>query len=80
MSDCGCGDAVAEVDAEGGERGAPVVGGAPGLLGVDDGEVEQAAGGVFVREAAARLDDLAQLAVECLDRVGIPYETARCRL
>jgi hypothetical protein len=28
----------------------------------------------------ARLDRLADLAVHRLDRVGIPYETARCRL
>jgi hypothetical protein len=29
---------------------------------------------------ALGLDRLAQLAVERLDRVRIPYETARCRL
>src|SRR5215216_3927213 len=66
MSDC-VGDALAEVDLEGGQRGVPVVGAAPLGLGAGDREVDQLAGGVFGWEVPAGLDDLA---VECLDRVG----------
>jgi hypothetical protein len=38
--------------------------------GVEEGEVDQLAGGVLVGEAAFDFDRLAQLAVERLDRVG----------
>jgi hypothetical protein len=57
MSDC-VGDAVAEVDLEGGQRAVSVVGAAPLGLRCGDGEVDQLAGGVFGRELAAGLDDL----------------------
>src|SRR5215216_7331531 len=70
MSDCGVGEAIAEVDPERGQRRAPVVGVAPLALRAGDREVEQLAGGVLSGEAAAGLDDLADLAVERLDRVG----------
>ena len=47
---------------------------APVALGAGDGEVEQLSGGVLAGEAAAGFDDLSDLAVERLDRVGIRYE------
>jgi hypothetical protein len=62
------------VDAKSGQGAVPVVGVSPLGLGAGDGQVEQLAGGVFVGEAAAGLDDFADLAVERLDRVGIRYE------
>src|SRR5688500_7648674 len=74
MSDCGVGELVAEVDAEGGQRRAPVVGVAPLALGAGDGQEQQLAGGVLVGEAAAGLDVLADLAVQGFDRVGNRYE------
>src|SRR5215207_1176366 len=74
MSDCVVGDAVADVDLEGGQGGVPVVGAAPLGLGADDREVDPLAGGVLGRELTARLDDLAHLAVERLDHVGNRYE------
>jgi len=76
----GVGQAVAEVDAKRGQRAAPVVGVAPLALGAGDGQVEQLAGGVLGREAAARLDCLSDLAVERLYGVGVivsPSEIGR---
>jgi hypothetical protein len=64
------------VDLERDERSVPVVGLSPGLLGVDDREVDEFAGGVFVGEVAAGFDRFADLAVERFDRVGIRYERA----
>ena len=61
--------AVSEVDLERGARACPVVGLVPLLLGVDDGEVEQLAGGVVGRELSSGLDRFADLAVQRLDRV-----------
>jgi hypothetical protein len=45
-------------------------------LGVDDGEVDQFAGGIFGGEVPAGLDGLPDFAVQCLDGVGIQYERA----
>jgi hypothetical protein len=68
------GQSVSEVDFERDERGVPVVGLSPGLLGVDDREVDELAGGVFGGEVAAGLDRLSDLAVQRLDAVGNRYE------
>jgi hypothetical protein len=59
MSDCGVGEPVAEVDPEGRQRRAPVVGVPPLALRSGDGEVDQLGGGLFVGEVAAGLDRLA---------------------
>jgi transposase len=59
------GESVFEV--ERGECRGPVVGSAPALLGVLDGEVDELAGGLLGREVSSGLDRLAHLAVERLD-------------
>ncbi len=74
------GESVFEVDLEGGACCCPGALGAPSAFGLLDGEVDELAGGLLVGEVTAGLDRFADLAVERLDRVGIPYETARCRL
>jgi hypothetical protein len=74
------GESVSEVDLEGSEGVGPAVGALPGGLGALDGEVDEFGGGALVGEVPAGLDALADLAVEVLDAVGIPYEMARCRL
>src|SRR3954468_16863037 len=71
------GESVSEVDLEGGARRRPGAVLLPLGVGADDGEVDELGGGLFVGEVAAGLDRLADLAVQPLDRVGIPYETAR---
>jgi hypothetical protein len=58
------------VDFERQQRGRPVPGSCPLWDGVEDGKVEQLAGGVLAREMAFGFDRFAQLAVERLDRVG----------
>jgi len=68
------------VDLEGGAGGCPGAVALPLGVGLDEGEVDELGGGLFVGEVSARLDRLADLAVQAFDRVGIPYETARCRL
>jgi hypothetical protein len=62
------------VDFERQQRGRPVPGSRPLRDGVEDGEVEQLAGGVLGREMTLSFDSFAELAVERLDRVGIRYE------
>jgi hypothetical protein len=68
------------VDLEGGAGGCPGAVGAPFAVGAFDREIDQLGRGLFVGEVPAGLDRLADLAVQRLDAVGIPYETARCRL
>src|SRR4051794_39603605 len=64
------GESVSEVDLEGSEGVGPAVGALPGRLGLEDGEVDELGGGLFVGEVPAGLDRLADLAVEVLDAVG----------
>jgi hypothetical protein len=68
------------VDLEACAGGCPRAVALPLAFGSDDREVEELGGGLLVGEVAAGLDRLADLAVQALDGVGIPYETARCRL
>jgi hypothetical protein len=51
-----------------------VVGLLPAFLGVDDGEVDELSGGLLGWEVSSGFDRFADLSVERLDRVGIPYE------
>ena len=67
------GDAVSEVDARTPSR-ASSCNRPPVRLGWLDREVDQSEGGVVVGEVSAGLDALADLHVQALDRVGIPYE------
>src|SRR5215212_10543238 len=64
------GESVSEVDFEGSQGVGPAVGAFPGGLGLEDGEVDELGGGLFVGEVPAGLDRLADLAVEVLDAVG----------
>ena len=64
------GDPVWELDFERGERCVPVERLAPSGFGFGDREVQQLAGCFFGREVPSGLDDLADLAVQRLDRVG----------
>src|SRR4051812_50111613 len=72
-------ESVSEVDLEGGAGCGPGAVALPFGVGLDDREVDELGGGLFVGEVAAGLDRLADLAVEARDRVGIPYETAPSR-
>src|SRR4051794_16301806 len=63
-------ESVSEVDLEGGAGRGPGAVASPFGVGLDDREVDELGGGLFVGEVAAGLDRLADLAVQALDRVG----------
>src|SRR3954466_7192659 len=63
-------ESVSEVDLEGGAGGGPGAVASPFGVGLEDGEVDEFGGGLFVGEVAAGLDRFADLAVHGLDGVG----------
>src|SRR3954467_8573725 len=63
-------ESVSEVDFEGGAGRGPGAVASPFGVGLDDREVDQFGGGLFVGEVPAGLDRFADLAVQALDRVG----------
>src|SRR4051812_40119713 len=63
-------ESVSEVDLQGGAGCCPgAILGPPGV-GLDDCEVDEFGGGLFVGEVPAGLDRFADLAVQAFDRVG----------
>src|SRR4051795_5088844 len=63
-------ESVSEVDFERGARRCPGAVAPPFGVGLDDGEVDELGGGLFVGEVPAGLDRFADLAVQALDGVG----------
>src|SRR3954452_16523484 len=63
-------ESVSEVDLEGGAGRGPGAVASPFGVGLDDREVDELGGALFVGEVPAGLDRLADLAVQALDRVG----------
>src|SRR3954470_22515580 len=64
------GEAVSEVDLQGGARRRPGAVLLPLGVGADDRQVDELGGGLLVGKVPAGLDRLADLAVQALDRVG----------
>src|SRR3954471_14241958 len=63
-------ESVSEVDLEGGAGRGPGAVASPFGVGLDDREVDEFGGGLFVGEVPAGLDRFADLAVQALDGVG----------